>query len=116
MIVVNSNADLRKGGAENAAFDGWTAAAAADPHHKVIGRLEPDTNKLYLLTTHLRNYCNDKGIVYRELQQELADLYGAKVEVRRIDRGTNLRVGAVRVLTINQAPWLNVGEGDSEDD
>lgn len=110
MIVVNSNADLRKGGAENTALEGWTAAASSDPHHKVIGRLEPDTNKLYLLTSHLRNYCNDKGIVYRELQQELTDLYGAKVEVRRIDRGTNLKVGAVRVLTINQAPWLNVGE------
>lgn len=106
LIIVDAAIDLRKGGAKNTGLEGWSPAALQDPNYRVVGRLEPDTENLYLMVSHLKQYCKDCGIVYRELEQELVEKYGAKIQRRRIDKGTDLKVGSVRVLSINQASWL----------
>jgi hypothetical protein len=107
MIVVDSGLDLRKGGAENTGMEGLTPSAMLDPNYKAVGRYEPDTNDLYLMVRPLKSYCVNRGIVYREVENELKNLYGAKVAKKRIDKGTYVKTGAVSVVIINQATWLD---------
>jgi len=80
----------------------------AMPRVALLGRLETDTNTLYLMPKPFRAWCADKQIDYNGVIRELRTMpCGAKVVSKRMGKGTKLNLPPVSVLMLQGASWLS---------
>jgi len=110
IYIVNSNKDLRKGGIHNNALD--SLVKTIDPY-KVVGRLEPDTDMLYLAVSPLRKWCLDQRVNYSELDRDLVRKYNAVRKNKRLLAGHNLDTGPVKALWIDIKDILDLKDEDT---
>jgi hypothetical protein len=86
----------------------------AMPRVAMLGRLETDSNTLYLMPKPFRSWCADRQIDYNGIIKELRDMpCGAKVVSKRMGKGTKLNMPPMSVLMLKGASWLSdVGTED----
>jgi len=89
----------------------------AMPRVALLGRLETDSNTLYLMPKPFRSWCAERQIDYNGVIRELRDMpCGAKVVSKRMGKGTKLNLPPVSVLMLQGASWLSdVGTEDEVD-
>jgi hypothetical protein len=89
----------------------------AMPRVALLGRLETDSNTLYLMPKPFRSWCADRQIDYNGVIRELRDMpCGAKVVSKRMGKGTKLNLPPVSALMLQGASWLSdVGTEDEVD-
>jgi hypothetical protein len=80
----------------------------AMPRVALLGRLETDSNTLFLLPKPFRTWCADRQIDYNTVIRELRDMpCGAKVVSKRMGKGTKLNLPPMSVLMLKGASWLS---------
>lgn len=86
----------------------------AMPRVAMLGRLETDSNTLYLMPKPFRTWCADRQIDYNGIIRELRGMpCGAKVVSKRMGKGTKLNLPPMSVLMLQGASWISdVGTED----
>lgn len=81
--------------------------------NKIIARWEPDTKKLFISSSVIKDYCTKKQFSY----QSLVQLTGAKSATKRMASGTGVATAPVRVLefdtntmNLDMSIWHDAGE------
>jgi hypothetical protein len=110
IYIINSKKDLRKQGIHNNALD--SLVKSVDPY-KVVGRLEPDTEMLYLAVSPLRKWCLDQRVNYSELDRDLCRNHNAHRKNKRLLAGHNLDTGPVKALWVNVKDILDLQDEDA---
>jgi mRNA-degrading endonuclease RelE of RelBE toxin-antitoxin system len=79
------------------------------PSHRMVGRYETDTYKLYILPSALRKWCALRQIHYKQLEDQLRSDLKATIEPTQLNRGLGFRTGTVNTLAMK----LDVGDVES---
>jgi hypothetical protein len=80
----------------------------AMPKNALLGRLETDTNTLFLMPKPFRLWCAERQVDFNEIVKELRTLpCGAKTVSKRMGKGTKLNLPPVSVLKLKGASWLS---------
>jgi uncharacterized protein (DUF927 family) len=80
----------------------------AMPRNAMLGRLETDTNTLFLMPKPFRAWCAERQIDFTDIVKELRTLpCGAKTVSKRMGKGTKLNLPPVSVLKLKGAAWMN---------
>jgi hypothetical protein len=113
-LRIRNSADGRAMSGERADVLDHLVVPEAMPRVAMLGRLETDSNTLYLLPKPFRSWCADRQIDYNGVIRELRDMpCGAKVVSKRMGKGTKLNMPPMSVLMLKGASWLSdVGTED----
>lgn len=88
---------------------------SATPRAEIVGRYEPDTGNMYLITTPLRNWCIDNQVNFKNLCDKAEiELYAVKERIR-VTRGTNFSMPPVNVLRINSENFEGILQDDGSE-
>ncbi len=87
----------------------------AMPRNAMLGRLETDTNTLFLMPKPFRSWCAERQLDFTEIVKELRTLpCGAKTVSKRMGKGTKLNLPPVSVLRLKGATWMSDTGTDDE--
>lgn len=99
ILRIKSTEDLRKNGAE--VLD-HLVVPEATPRFKLIARHEYDVKMLYIHTDPLKAWCSEKHVNYNGMIESLkSGRARAKIEKKRMGKGTHMSLPPVYVLAIN---------------
>jgi uncharacterized protein (DUF927 family) len=95
VLWIKSTDDLREGDASS------LVVPEAVPRGKLVARYETDLQKAYLLPKPLKKWCGEHQINYGNFIQDLKDKLKATQSVKRLSKGTHLKLPATKVIIVN---------------
>ena len=95
VLWIKSTDDLREGDASS------LVVPEAVPRGKLVARYETDLQTAYLLPKPLKKWCGEHQINYGNFVQDLKDKLKATENVKRLSKGTHLKLPATRVIIVN---------------
>lgn len=98
-LRIDSGIDLRKG--DDPLMDATEVLNPdRDAGAKLVGRYEPDTNKVYLLRKPLRDWMTDRQLNYSATIGDAMKELNGKVMKKRLTAGTSMAMPAVDVVVL----------------
>ena len=86
--------------------------AAQDAKHRLLVRMEPDTNNTYILSSAFRSYCTERGLIFKDV---INDLKAKGIYIRdikkRMGAGTKMNTPSVWATQLNYS--VAVADDDS---
>lgn len=93
-------------------ISGLPKMAAQDAKHRLLVRMEPDTNNTYILSSAFRSYCTERGLIFKDV---INDLKAKGIYIRdikkRMGAGTKMNTPSVWATQLNYS--VAVADDDS---